>query len=135
MPLDKDQLLKEIEITTSRSSGAGGQNVNKVETKVNIKYDLVNTNALDQEEIAKLLVRLANKLIGEQYITIQSQAARTQLKNKDIAINKLVAALETALIDQKPRKKSRPSASSINKRLRAKQIRSEVKENRRFRLD
>src|SRR3989338_6756382 len=97
-------LSSEITVTTSRSGGKGCQHVNKVSTKVELAFDLVNTQLLREEQKTLLLERLSGKLTKEGILLIVSQSERTQLGNKRVATNKLIELLEKNLIVDKKRK-------------------------------
>jgi ribosome-associated protein len=123
-------IVSELTFTTSRSSGPGGQNVNKVETKVEVKFDIINSNVLSPYQKSKLVTELGSKLIQETTISVTSQEKRTQLQNKENAIKKLYIILEDALMEDKERIPTKPSAESINNRLKSKKKESEQKKYR-----
>jgi len=121
----------EFVFQTSRSSGAGGQHVNKVETRVTLKFSIPESYVLNDEEKNRLLIRLKNRISSEGVLSIHSEKHRSQLRNKEetvISFNKLLVA---AFTDPKPRKKSKPSQAAIRKRLEAKKKQSDKKSNRR----
>src|SRR3989338_4587914 len=91
-------LSSEITVKTSRSGCKGGQHVNKVSTKVELAFDLVNTQLLREEQKTLLLERLSGKLTKEGILLIVSQSKRTQLGNNRVATNKLIELLEKNLI-------------------------------------
>jgi ribosome-associated protein len=123
-------IISELTVTTSRSSGPGGQNVNKVETKVEIKFDIINSSLLSPYQKSKLVKELGSKLIQETTLSVTSQEKRTQLKNKENAIKKLYIILEEALMEDKERIPTKPSSESINNRLISKKKESEQKKYR-----
>lgn len=127
-------LSSEITVKTSRSGGKGGQHVNKVSTKVELAFDLVNTQLLPEEQKALLLERLSGKLTKEGILLIVSQSERTQLGNKRVATAKLVELLEKNLIIEKKRKPTKVPKSVIEKRLIAKKRRGEIKKFRKSEL-
>jgi ribosome-associated protein len=127
----EDNLLKEVEIKTSRSGGKGGQNVNKVSSKVEMKFDLLSSALFDNDTKSYLLSRLANRLSSDNCIRVVSQEERSQYLNKQNALTKLHAILVKALQKDKPRKASKPKAAAIEKRLRDKQRKAEKKILRR----
>ena len=126
---DKD-FSAEFQFLTSRSSGVGGQNVNKVETKVEILFDVENSQLLTATQKQKVFAKLKNKIDSEGLLHIVSQAHRSQLKNKEDAIEKFYDLIEKAVKVQKARKPTKPSRSSIEKRLKEKKINSQRKQDR-----
>ena len=129
---DKD-FSKEIEIKASRSSGKGGQNVNKVSTKIELVFDVNASDLLNEEEKYLILQKLANRISKEGKLVLQSQESRSQFTNKEIAIEKLYNLLENALKKEKPRKKTKPSLAKKQERLQGKKVISEKKKQRNFR--
>ncbi|WP_313216859.1 alternative ribosome rescue aminoacyl-tRNA hydrolase ArfB [Soonwooa sp.] len=124
---------KELSFKTSRSGGAGGQNVNKVETAVTAMWKVSETNFFSQEQIEKILEKLNNRINNDGILQLTSTEARTQFENKAIAIERILNVVNASVVVQKPRKKTKPRKSQIEKRLTAKKILSEKKDNRRFR--
>lgn len=114
-----------------RSSGAGGQNVNKVSSKVVLTFDLVNSNALSEEEKTLLQSKIATKLSQEGILILTSQEDRSQLKNKEIVIKKCFKLLENNLLVVKQRKVTKISRAVKEKRLNAKKVMSALKQNRK----
>ncbi len=115
---------KEFEFFTSRSSGPGGQNVNKVSSKVELRFNVTNSAILTLEEKTILLFKLKNKIIAGDILQIISQETRSQLKNKEICIEKFYSLLEKALVPDKIRKKVKPSKAMKEQRLKQKKIHS-----------
>ncbi|HPR31865.1 MAG TPA: alternative ribosome rescue aminoacyl-tRNA hydrolase ArfB, partial [Prolixibacteraceae bacterium] len=123
----------ELTFSASRSSGPGGQNTNKVNTRVELRFSIVNSNLLTGEEKERLLARLKNKVnTGGEWV-ITSQNSRSQFLNKKETVEKFYALLEKALAPRKKRKPTQPSQASIEKRLIEKHIQSE-KKNRRGKM-
>lgn len=123
-------LSPEFLFITSRSSGPGGQNVNKVNSKVEVRFDVLNSNFLSDEQKEIILQKLSAKINSEGLLCVVSQRDRSQLANKEDAIRKLYLLIERALKPVKPRKKTKPTKSSVEKRLTSKRIKSEIKQNR-----
>ncbi|MCK9423549.1 MAG: aminoacyl-tRNA hydrolase [Bacteroidales bacterium] len=121
----------EFSFTASRSSGPGGQHVNKVSTKVELRFDVVNSNLLSQEEKEVILSKVTGKINAEGVLIIVSQVERSQLKNKERTIEKFYALLANALKPRKKRKPTKPSQASKEKRLEAKRLQSEKKTRRK----
>lgn len=129
--LNKTDLLNEIEFQTSRSGGSGGQNVNKVETKVALRLDITNSVTLSEEQKALILEKLKNRITNEGILVLSDQTSRSQLKNRDMVIEKLFKLLDQAFHRQKSRKPSKPTYASKLKRLQEKQKKSIVKSLRK----
>jgi ribosome-associated protein len=115
---------------TSRSSGPGGQNVNKTETKVELRFHIENSTLLNKEEKELLLHRLKLKINAEGFIQIVVQEKRSQLANKQIAIEKFYAFFSIALKKRKKRIAGKPSPASVKRRLITKKYISKKKELR-----
>jgi ribosome-associated protein len=129
--MDKAVMFSEFTFKAVRSSGAGGQNVNKVSSKVVLTFDLVNSNALSEEEKKLLQSKIATKLSQEGILILTSQEDRSQLKNKEIVIKKCFKLLENNLLVVKQRKVTKISRAVKEKRLNAKKVMSALKQNRK----
>lgn len=121
----------EFSFQASRSSGAGGQNVNKVNSRIELRFSVYNSQILSDEQKAILLSKLASKLTDEGILIITSQVSRSQLENKEICIEKFYKLVEKALTPSKPRKATKPTTASKRKRLEQKKEVSEKKQLRR----
>lgn len=124
-------LSPEFTFTASRSSGPGGQHVNKVSTKVELRFNVIESAILTAEEKEIILSKLANKINSVGELILVAQSDRSQLKNKENAIEKFYALLAKALTPVKKRKPTKPSRAAKEKRLEKKQARSEQKERRK----
>ena len=129
--LDHEKLLQELKFRTSRSSGPGGQNVNKVESRVELLFRLEDSNVLLEEEIKRAKLRLENKLTKDGWIIIGRQNSRSQLANKEDAIAAFLFMIEEAIKPSKKRKKVKPLRANREKRLEEKRQLSEKKEFRK----
>lgn len=132
MKIPERDFTKEIEIRASRSSGKGGQNVNKVSTKIELVFDVNSSELLSEEEKAVINEKLLNRISKEGKLILQSQESRSQLANKEIAIDKFYSLLESALKKEKPRKATKPSKAKKEQRLQVKKVISEKKKSRNF---
>jgi len=129
------ELDTELNYSFSRSSGPGGQNVNKVNTKVEIRFNISLSSLLSQEEKESLLLKLPNQINNDHELIIISQATRSQLKNKEDAKFKFYETINKALKPVKKRKAIRIPKSVKEKRLKDKKVVSEKKLRRNFRED
>jgi len=116
----KKQLETELVLSASRSSGPGGQNVNKVNTRVELRFSVKNTNLFSDEEKELIYLKLKTRINTEGELIFTSQAARTQLNNKETVILKFFETVEKALTISKKRLKSAPTTASRLKRLETK---------------
>ncbi len=123
-------LNQELSFQATKSSGPGGQNVNKVNSKVILKFNVPGSQLLEKEEKAILIKKWANKLDNEGNMIIQTQEKRSQIQNKTIALRKFYNMLDAAFQKRKVRKATRPGKGAIERRLKAKKIKAEKKEGR-----
>lgn len=120
----------DIQWSTTRSRGPGGQHVNKTNSCVVLEFSISQSQSLSLEQKEKLLSRLKNQLVQGDIIQIRSEEQRDQKSNKDMAFKKLVDILKKALFEPKKRKATKPSRSSVHKRLNSKKRDSEIKKLR-----
>ena len=123
-------LTSELIFQASRSSGPGGQNVNKVNSKIELRFNIQNSSILSENQKEILSSKLSKKISTEGFLIIVSQRDRSQLVNKEDAVRKLYEVIEKALRPVKHRKGTRPTRSSIEKRLTGKRIKADIKQNR-----
>jgi ribosome-associated protein len=128
-------VFPELEFQTSRSSGPGGQNVNKVNSKVTLRFDVVHSKILTEDEKFALGNKLQSKLTEEGVLLITSQEKRSQLDNKKNTIEKFNSILKKAFQPHKPRKKTKPTKGAIEQRIKKKKAVSQKKQWRQMRID
>jgi ribosome-associated protein len=129
--MEKQKLTQELQFKAVRSSGAGGQNVNKVASKVVLTFDLKQSQALTEEEKIVLENKLANRLTSEQLLILQCDEDRSQLKNKAIVIKRFLNIIQAGLFVPKERKVTKVPKSAIRKRIKDKKSLSDIKQSRR----
>ena len=129
--LPYQELEREFNFKAIRSSGSGGQHVNKVATKIELSFSVSESLVLNQHQKAIIIEKLYNRLTKDQVLILQCGETRSQLKNKRIAISRAFSILEAALEVKAERKPTKVPKSVIKKRLKNKKIHSEKKANRR----
>ncbi len=129
--MNTETLIKELHFKAIRSSGAGGQHVNKVSSKIELFFDLENSKGLSEREKELLFQKLATKLTKEHVLILTCDESRSQHRNKDIVIKRFIGLLQTNLIRPKKRRPTKPSKASIRKRLESKKKVSEKKNSRK----
>ncbi len=131
MSFDKEQLIRELKIKAIRSSGSGGQHVNKVSSKIELTLNLKESSVFNEQEKERLFSKLKTRLTKENNIIVYCGDTRSQHKNKDLAIQRLIMMLREALVIPKYRKPTKIPRSKIKKRLKNKRLKSERKANRK----
>ena len=129
--METEEIISELQYKAVRSSGAGGQNVNKVSSKVVLTFDLKNSQALSEEEKAFLENKLASRLTSEQILILNCDEDRSQLKNKAIITKRFLDIISAGLVVPKIRKATKVPKSVIRKRIKDKKNLSEIKKSRR----
>ncbi|WP_378186266.1 alternative ribosome rescue aminoacyl-tRNA hydrolase ArfB [Aquimarina sp. W85] len=124
-------ILKELEFKATRSSGAGGQHVNKVSSKVMVRLNIKNSKGLTHQEKDKIGLKLSSRISKEGFLQIGCDTSRNQHRNKNLGIQRLLEILRTALISDAVRIATKPSRSSVSKRLDNKKKHAQKKNNRR----
>ena len=120
----------ELEFAASRSGGPGGQNVNKVSSRVTLRFDVENSGVLNPEQRKRIHAKLSSRISKEGVLQVSSQRTRSQELNRDDVVARFVELLREALHEEKPRVKTKATRGSREERLREKRIRTEVKRSR-----
>ena len=136
IPIDDTLAIpdEEVAFATSRSGGPGGQNVNKLETRVTLRFDLSGSAALSEEQKARLRERLATRITRDGVLQVSSQKHRSQGANREAAVERFAELLRENLREEPPRKKTRPSRAAKARRLDEKRRQSQRKRERSARI-
>lgn len=129
--MDIEKIISELTFKAVRSSGAGGQNVNKVSSKVVLTFDVNASQALSDEEKTVLLMNIAPRLTSENILILNCDEDRSQIKNKEIVIKRFLEIIKKGLFVPKIRKATKIPKSVIKKRIKDKKSISEIKQSRR----
>lgn len=126
--MNKENILKELHFKATRSSGAGGQHVNKVSSRIELVFDLENSTALSENEKQLLGQKLATRLTKENRLILSCEETRSQHRNKEISIQKFLQLITDGLVRPKKRRPTKPSRASVRRRAETKQ-RTSIKKN------
>jgi ribosome-associated protein len=129
--MEIDKIISELTFKAVRSSGAGGQNVNKVSSKVVLSFDLQRSQALTEEEKLLVETKLSSRLTTDAILILNCDEDRSQFRNKEIVIKRFLELIKNALFVPKERKPTRIPKSVIRKRIKDKKTISEIKKTRR----
>ena len=132
IPIDDELAIpdEEVSFTTSRSGGPGGQNVNKLETRVTVRFDVAGSPSLSEEQRRRILERLATRITRAGFLQVTSQKHRTQLENREAAVVRFAELMAGALREETPRKPTRVSKAAKRRRLDEKRRQSQRKRER-----
>ncbi|MBG6060308.1 ribosome-associated protein [Flavobacterium sp. CG_9.1] len=129
--METEKIISELSYKAVRSSGAGGQNVNKVSSKVVLTFDLHHSQALNEAEKLLIETKLSSRLTADLVLILNCDEDRSQFRNKEIVTKRFLELIKTALQVPKVRKPTKIPKSVIRKRIKDKKSISEVKKNRR----
>ena len=128
--MDTTKIVQELQFKAVRSSGTGGQHVNKVSTKIELSFEINTSNALSETEKERILLKLEHRLTKENVLLLQCDESRSQHKNKNLAIKRFLEMIENALKIPKKRKATKPSRASVERRLQGKKKAAQKKAGR-----
>ena len=127
----RECLIREVEYRTSRSSGPGGQHVNKTESRVELLWSPQESDCLSEAQKLMVTGRLGNRITDEGVLILVSEKYRSQHRNRADVIERFLDLIQTSLVPVKKRRPTRPTRSSVEKRIKSKKIRGEIKKSRR----
>lgn len=131
----RDCLIKEVEFRTSRSSGPGGQHVNKTESRVELLWSPVKSDCLNEAQKMMVAARLGNRITQEGIFILVSEKYRSQYRNRAEVTERFLHLVTASLVPAKKRRPTRPTRSSMEKRIQNKKFRGEIKKSRGDRTD
>ena len=126
-------LKREVTYRTSRSSGPGGQHVNKTESRVDLIWDLSLSSCMDENQKNRLRMKLSNRITGGGILILSSEKHRSQHQNREEVTERFIRLVTANLVPQKKRYPTRRTRSSVEQRIKSKKIRGELKRTRRHR--
>lgn len=126
---------EEVTFTTSRSGGPGGQNVNKLETRVTLRFDLQGSASLTEEQKTRLSERLATRITRAGFLQVTSQKHRTQAENREAAVERFAELLREGLHEEAPRRPTKIPRAAKRRRIEAKRQRGQKKKERTGRIE
>lgn len=129
--MNRETLINEFTFKAIRSSGPGGQHVNKTSSKMVVSFHIYNSNGLDEDEKDRLSIKLASRISSEGILKLSCSDTRSQHQNKILVIDRLLNLIQLNLKKKTPRKKTKPSRSSIEKRIQGKKKNAFKKLNRK----
>lgn len=129
--MNTEKIISELSFKAVRSSGAGGQNVNKVSSKVVLTFDLNTSQSLSEEEKLLLITNISSRLTSENILILNCDEDRSQIKNKDIVVKRFLEIIKKGLFVPKIRKATKIPKSVIKKRIKDKKNISEIKQSRK----
>lgn len=131
MKIDEGKLLKELTFKAVRSSGSGGQHVNKVSSKIELSFNIKTSEVFSDDQKLQITSKLQNRLTNEGVLLMQCDESRSQHKNKDIIIKRFLSLIKESLVTRKKRKPTKIPRAVLKKRLKRKKRISEKKVSRR----
>ena len=129
--MNRETLIKEFTFKAIRSSGPGGQHVNKTSSKMVVSFHINDSNGLDEDEKERLSIKLVSRISSEGVLKLSCSDTRSQHQNKILVIDRLLNLIQLNLKKKTPRKKTKPSRSSIEKRIQGKKKNTFKKLNRK----
>ena len=128
-----DCLMREVSFRTSRSSGPGGQHVNKTESRVELIWNLRETNCMEDQQKLLIAGRIGHRMTEDGVLILASEKYRSQHRNREDVTERFLALVRASLVPVKKRHSTKPTRSSVEKRIKSKKIRGEIKRTRRNR--
>ena len=126
----RDCLLKEIRFKTTRASGPGGQHVNKTDSRVELYWDLYESGCLTEAQKARLMDQLGNRVSSAGILILTCETHRSQHRNREDVMERFINLISRGLVKPKERRATRPTRVSVEKRLKEKKLRSDIKRSR-----